>query len=182
MISPKLVTGVAVLSTLVCLAGCTAFPGNQTPTQSQSLQPAGFEVSVSPGSAIVPQGGSASLSTRVSAQGDFTGTVALAVFNRSLDRQLRQVDGGPHVKQAVHAARHGFVVPTMPAGLAPEERQQARTIVAAALVRTVRFALCTAVALALASALVATLTIPPPKQRGAPAPAAPVPEPTRVQV
>jgi len=110
------------------------------------------------------------------------GTVALAVFNRSLDRQLRQVDGGPHVTQAVHAARHGFVVPTMPAGLAPEERQQARTIVAAALVRTVRFALCTAVALALASALVATLTIPPPKQRGAPAPAAHVPEPTRVQV
>lgn len=99
------------------------------------------------------------------------GTVALAVFNRSLDRQLRAVDVPVGVTQAVHAARDGLVVPPLPASLAPQERQRARAIVDAALIGTIRFALWTAAALALLSALAAALTIPPREPRGEPLPA-----------
>ena len=106
------------------------------------------------------------------------GSVALAVFNHSLDRELRAVDAPAGVAQAVHAARNGFVIPAMPASLAPAERERARTIIEEALVQTVRFALWIAAALALLSALSAALTIPRGQQRGVPLPGPPGTGPT----
>jgi EmrB/QacA subfamily drug resistance transporter len=100
------------------------------------------------------------------------GTVALAVFDRSLDRRLAQAEVSPGVSEVVHAARDGFVVPAMPAGLTQDERQRARQIVQAALIGTVRLALWTAAMLALLAALSAALTIPPRQPRSAPAQAA----------
>jgi EmrB/QacA subfamily drug resistance transporter len=96
------------------------------------------------------------------------GSVALGVFDHSLDRQLHAVDASAGVVQAVHAARDGFVIPAMPATLAPQDQEHARTIIAAALVHTVRFALWIAAALALLSALAALLTIAPREPRSAP--------------
>jgi EmrB/QacA subfamily drug resistance transporter len=93
------------------------------------------------------------------------GSLALGAFNRSLDRHLLSVEASPALKSAVHAARDGFVIPPMPASLSPEERQQARSLVADSLVDTVRLALWIAAALALSSALTAACTLPPEERR-----------------
>jgi len=89
------------------------------------------------------------------------GTVALGVFDRSLDRHLAEVPASSTVAQAVNSARSGFVIPAMPATLAPEERERTRAIVAASLEDTVRLALWIAAALALASGVVTAVTIAP---------------------
>jgi EmrB/QacA subfamily drug resistance transporter len=89
------------------------------------------------------------------------GTVALGVFDRSLDRHLAQAPASSAVAQAVNGARNGFVIPAMPATLSPEERARSRAIVATSLEDTVRLALWIAAALALASALVTVVTIAP---------------------
>ena len=89
------------------------------------------------------------------------GTVALGVFDRSLDRHLAEAPASSAVAQAVNSARSGFVIPAMPATLSPEERERTRTIVATSLEDTVRLALWIAAALALASALVTAVTIAP---------------------
>jgi EmrB/QacA subfamily drug resistance transporter len=89
------------------------------------------------------------------------GTVALGMFDRSLDRHLAQVATSPAAAQVVNSARGGFVIPAMPATLAPEERERTREIVAASLEDTARFALWVAAALALASAVVTAVTIAP---------------------
>ena len=88
------------------------------------------------------------------------GTLALGVFDGSLERQLASANTSPSVRLALQAARGGLVMPPLPASLSAEERQQAREIVTSSLAGTVRLALWTAAALALASALVAALTIP----------------------
>jgi EmrB/QacA subfamily drug resistance transporter len=89
------------------------------------------------------------------------GTVALGVFDRSLDRHLAETPTSSAVTQAVNGARGGFVMPAMPATLSSDERQRARAIVAGSLEDTVRLALWIAAALALASALVTAVTIAP---------------------
>ena len=89
------------------------------------------------------------------------GTVALAVFDRALDRGLAESAASPAVTQAVDAARNGLVIPAMPASLTPPERQRARALVSAGLTTTIRLALWTAAAFALLGALSAALTIPP---------------------
>jgi MFS family permease len=89
------------------------------------------------------------------------GTVALGVFDRSLDRHLAETPTSAAVTQAVNSARGGFVMPAMPALLSAEERERARAVVAASLEDTVRLALWVAAALALASALVTAVTIAP---------------------
>ncbi len=86
------------------------------------------------------------------------GTVALGVFDRSLDRHLAQAPASSAVAQAVNSARNGFVIPAMPATLSPEDRARTRAIVATSLEDTVRLALWIAAALALASALVTVVT------------------------
>jgi MFS family permease len=89
------------------------------------------------------------------------GTVALGVFDRSLDRHLAEAPPSPAVAQVIDSARGGFVIPPMPATLSPQERERARAIVAASLEETLRLALWVAAALALASALVTVVTITP---------------------
>jgi MFS family permease len=89
------------------------------------------------------------------------GTVALGVFDRSLDRHLAEAPASSAVAQVVNSARSGFVVPAMPTTLSPEDRERTREVVAAALEDTVRLALWTAAALALASAVVTAVTIAP---------------------
>jgi len=89
------------------------------------------------------------------------GTVALGVFDRSLDRHLAETRASSAVAQAVNSARSGFVIPAMPATLSTEERDRTRAIVAASLEDTARFALWIAAALALAGAVVAVVTIAP---------------------
>jgi EmrB/QacA subfamily drug resistance transporter len=102
------------------------------------------------------------------------GTLALGVFNRSLDRHLAATPAPAAVAQAVDSARQGFVVPAMPATLSAEERARTRAIVAASLEDTVRLALWVAAALALAGALVTAVTIAPaPAHRGAGTPPRP---------
>lgn len=88
------------------------------------------------------------------------GTLALATFDRSLDRHLAAVSASAPVRSAVQAARGGFVVPPLPASLSDAERRLAHAIVADSLAATVRSALSIAAGLALAGALVAALTIP----------------------
>jgi len=87
------------------------------------------------------------------------GSLALGVFDRSLDQHLAAAHASPAVAQVVDAARGGFVIPAMPAGLSGEERELAHSIVANSLVSTVRIAIWIAVALAFASALVAAFTV-----------------------
>src|SRR5215470_3191535 len=89
------------------------------------------------------------------------GTVALGVFDRSLDRHLAEAPASGAVVQAVHGARSGFVVPAMPATLSFDERERTRAVIAASLEDTVRLTLWVAAALALASALVTAVTITP---------------------
>jgi hypothetical protein len=102
------------------------------------------------------------------------GTVALGVFDRSLDRHLAETPASSAVAQTVHSARSGFVVEGVPATLSSDERERTRAIVAASLEDTVRLALWVAAALALASALVTAVTIAPaPVLRGAGTPPRP---------
>jgi len=89
------------------------------------------------------------------------GTVALASFDRSLERHLSVVEVSPRVRAVVDAARGGFVLPAMPAGITSEERQRARAIVAESLAGTINAALWIAAGLALASALSAAVGIAP---------------------
>jgi EmrB/QacA subfamily drug resistance transporter len=89
------------------------------------------------------------------------GTVALGVFDRSLDRHLAEAPASSAVARAVDGARSGFVIPAMPASLSADERARTRAIVAASLEDTLRLAMYVAAALALASALVAAASIAP---------------------
>ena len=100
------------------------------------------------------------------------GTLALAVFDRSLDYQLAYGDTSPAVRLAVQSARGGLVMPSLPASLPAQERERAHAIIADSLIHTVRLALWTAAALALAGALAAALTIPPRDRQAAREPAA----------
>jgi len=87
------------------------------------------------------------------------GNIAAGVFDRSLEQRLVATRAAPAVVEAAHSARGGFVVPPMPASLSPEQRNLGRSIVASALIDTVRFALWIAAILALLSALVAFFTV-----------------------
>jgi len=89
------------------------------------------------------------------------GSLALAAFDRSLDRAVAGHAVSPGVQTAVAAARGGFVVPPMPAGLSREQQAQAHAIVSDALVSTVRDVLLIAAALAVASALTTAATVSP---------------------
>ncbi|HEV3178871.1 MAG TPA: MFS transporter [Steroidobacteraceae bacterium] len=90
------------------------------------------------------------------------GTLALPAFDHALERQLSAREVSPGVRAAVEAARGGFVLPAMPAGITSEERQRARSIVADSLAGTINGALWIAAALALAGALSAAVGIKPP--------------------
>jgi len=89
------------------------------------------------------------------------GTVALGVFDRSLDRHLAQTPTSAAVAHSVESARGGFVIPPLPKGLSSGERERARAVIAASLDDTVALVLWIAAALALASALVTVMTIAP---------------------
>jgi MFS family permease len=89
------------------------------------------------------------------------GSVALNVFQHSLERGLREAQASDAVAAAVRAARGGFVMPPLPAGLSGTERGLAHSIVADSLAGTVSLALWIATALAFASVLVAAVTLPP---------------------
>lgn len=87
------------------------------------------------------------------------GSIAVVVFDRTLDQHLAAAHASPTVASAVHAARGAFAVPTMPADLSGKERELAHSIIASSLVKTVRIALWSAALLAFLSALVASLTL-----------------------
>lgn len=88
------------------------------------------------------------------------GSVALSVFNRSLDEHLAAAKTSSAVAQAVHAARGGFVIPSsIPVSLSGSDRELAHSIIANSLATTVQIALWTAAVLALISALAAAITI-----------------------
>jgi len=87
------------------------------------------------------------------------GSVALGLFNRSLDRHVAAAPTSPGVRLAIDGARAGFVIPTPPPGLAEDERQVSHAIIADSLVSTVDTVLWIAAALALASALTTAVTI-----------------------
>jgi EmrB/QacA subfamily drug resistance transporter len=89
------------------------------------------------------------------------GSVALGAFDRSLDSAVAAHRVAPGVQAAVEAARGGFVVPAMPAGLTPREQSEARAIVTGSLVSTVRDVMWIAAALALASALTTAASVAP---------------------
>lgn len=75
MISPKLVTAVAIASLLLCLTGCIGFStGSKT-----SSGIADFSVNISPGSANIDKGGNSSVTASIAALGGFSGTVQLMV-------------------------------------------------------------------------------------------------------
>jgi EmrB/QacA subfamily drug resistance transporter len=88
------------------------------------------------------------------------GSVALGVFDRLLEQHLLAAQATPGVRQALQAARGGFVMPPLPPGLSAPEQARAHEIVARSLIGTVRSALLIAAALAAASALTAALSIP----------------------
>ena len=87
------------------------------------------------------------------------GSVALAFFDHSLERELVNARASPAVRATVDSMRGGFVVSSMPGSLSAQARQQAHAIVTDALAATVRFAMWIAALLALLSALTAVLTI-----------------------
>jgi EmrB/QacA subfamily drug resistance transporter len=87
------------------------------------------------------------------------GSLALAVFNHALDSGLAEGRASAGVQAAVHAARGGFVIPSMPAALTGEEQRGVRAIVTGALVATLRLAMWVTAALALLSALTALVTL-----------------------
>ena len=87
------------------------------------------------------------------------GSVALGIFDHSLDRGLLSVHASAAVRATVDSARGGLVVPPIPASLTGQAREEARAIITAALATTVRLAVWIAAVLALAAALTAALTI-----------------------
>jgi EmrB/QacA subfamily drug resistance transporter len=87
------------------------------------------------------------------------GSLALGIFDHSLDQGIAAARASHSVAEAVRAARSGFVVPPMPASLSREERELTHSIVVNSLTLTVRIALWSAATLALASALAAALTV-----------------------
>lgn len=89
------------------------------------------------------------------------GSLALRVFDHSLDEHLGAPGATAAVRDAVQAARGGFVIPPMPAGMTAKEVEEARSVITAALVATVRLTMWVAAALALLSALTAALTVGP---------------------
>ena len=99
------------------------------------------------------------------------GSLAVGAMSRSLERHLENPAAPPEVRRAVEAARGGFVMPPLPAGLPEGERRRAHAIVAASIEDTVRVALWIAAALSLAGALTAVGMLP----RGGRRPAAATP-------
>ena len=87
------------------------------------------------------------------------GSVALGAFDHFLDHELMSVHASAAVTAAVDSARGGLVVPTMPASLSGQARQETHAIITDALTITVRTAMWIAALLALAAALTAALTI-----------------------
>jgi EmrB/QacA subfamily drug resistance transporter len=87
------------------------------------------------------------------------GSVALSLFDHSLDRRVAQGHDSPAVRLAVDGARGGFVIPAPPPGLSAEEREQTHAIIADSLTATVHKVLWIAAALALVSALTAAVTL-----------------------
>ena len=88
------------------------------------------------------------------------GSVAVGSMSRSLERQLAIAAATPQVRQAVEAARGGFVIPPPSEGLSDAEHRQTHAIVAASIDETVRMAQWVAAALALAGVLTAAGTLP----------------------
>ncbi len=87
------------------------------------------------------------------------GSVALNTFERSLQQHLAQAQAPAAVRQAVQAARGGFVMPALAPSLSQAEQRQARAIVADSLRGTVDLALWIAAALTFVSALVAGVSL-----------------------
>ena len=101
------------------------------------------------------------------------GSVAVGAMSRSIERHLDHAAAvAPEVREAVEAARGGFVVPPIPAGLAEPERRRARALIAASIDDTGRMMQWIAAALALAGALTALGTLPRTARRAAAAPPA----------
>ena len=76
MISPKLVSGTAVVSFLLCLTACAGFSSGKSAVQAP---PADFSVAISPSSASVAKGGKTTVTASIGAQGSFSGTVELEI-------------------------------------------------------------------------------------------------------
>jgi EmrB/QacA subfamily drug resistance transporter len=87
------------------------------------------------------------------------GGVCVGIFDRSLERHLSEAQASASVRDAVQAARNGFVVPPLPPGLSDEERRLARKIVVSSLTGTIHTALWITALLALAGGVSAALTI-----------------------
>jgi EmrB/QacA subfamily drug resistance transporter len=89
------------------------------------------------------------------------GIVALAVFDRTLDRHLSGPAATPQLRAAL-GDRHGsFATTTLPANLQGSARERAENALADAVVQGVRATLLVAAALALAGAASAAATIAP---------------------
>jgi EmrB/QacA subfamily drug resistance transporter len=98
------------------------------------------------------------------------GSLAVGAMSRSLERHLESPAATPEVRQAVEAARGGFVIPPLPATLSDEERRRAHAIIAASIDDTVRMTQWIAAALALAGVLTVLGTLPRGARREAAAP------------
>jgi EmrB/QacA subfamily drug resistance transporter len=88
------------------------------------------------------------------------GSVALSVFNRSLDHRLRTLQPSEEVIHSVNTARRGFIMASPPEHHAGAERTLAERIVASSLTETAHVAFWISAALAFVSALLAGATLP----------------------
>jgi len=97
------------------------------------------------------------------------GTVGIATLNRSLDQHLASSPASADVHKIVDMARHGFVMPGIPAGTPEQTQRAAHELIADSFLDTIRHVMLIAAALSLTSAAAAALTIrTSPASRGSP--------------
>ena len=93
------------------------------------------------------------------------GTVAITVYDRSLDHHLALAGASVEIRHAVDAMRGSLVATVAPGGLAPGSAQIARAVIDESLLEAFRLVLLVAAAMALAGAIFAALTIRPEEAR-----------------
>src|SRR5215469_9790555 len=93
------------------------------------------------------------------------GTVAITVYDRSLDHHLALVGASAEIRHAVDAMRGSLVATVAPGSLTQEAAQIARAVIDASLLEAFRLVLLVAAAMALAGAVFAALTIRPGEAR-----------------
>ena len=93
------------------------------------------------------------------------GTVAITVYDRSLDHHLALVGASAEIRHAVDAMRGSLVATVTPGALTQDGAQIARGVISASLLEAFRLVLLVAAAMTLAGAVFAALTIRPDEAR-----------------